>query len=107
MVHDGFATYCRIRPTRIRKQKDEIACEVINENKVSFVKYADREDLPLSVLKEQFEFQFSKVFDVDSSQEDVFDTVCKDVVLRTIQGYNGTIFAYGQTGSGFLRCKLY
>ncbi|CAF2664748.1 unnamed protein product [Rotaria sp. Silwood2] len=34
------------------------------------------------------------------SQEEIFDSVAKDVVDRTLEGYNGTIMCYGQTGAG-------
>ncbi|CAF1184045.1 unnamed protein product [Rotaria sordida] len=34
------------------------------------------------------------------SQEETFDSVGKDVVDRTLEGYNGTIMCYGQTGAG-------
>lgn len=38
---------------------------------------------------------------VDSPvQEDVFNSVVRDVVVSAMDGYNGTVFAYGQTGSG-------
>ena len=30
----------------------------------------------------------------------VFERVARNVVLGTLEGFNGTIFAYGQTGSG-------
>ena len=30
----------------------------------------------------------------------VFERVARNVVLGTLDGFNGTIFAYGQTGSG-------
>lgn len=32
--------------------------------------------------KENYEFQFDRVFDTDTTQEEVFDVVAKDVVLR-------------------------
>ena len=35
-----------------------------------------------------------------TKQDNVFETVAKDVLDTCFQGYNGTIFAYGQTGSG-------
>ena len=50
--------------------------------------------------KESHNFRFSKIFDQNSSQEDVFESVAKPLVLSCLDGYNGTIFAYGQTGSG-------
>jgi kinesin family protein 6/9 len=34
------------------------------------------------------------------SQEEVFEYCAKEVIQKSIEGYNGTIFAYGQTGSG-------
>jgi kinesin family member 6/9 len=34
------------------------------------------------------------------SQEEVFEYCAKEVIHKSIEGYNGTIFAYGQTGSG-------
>ncbi|KAG8271802.1 Kinesin- protein 6 [Homalodisca vitripennis] len=49
---------------------------------------------------ESYYFHFSRVFDQDSSQELIYNSVAKPVVHSTLKGYNGTIFAYGQTGSG-------
>lgn len=34
------------------------------------------------------------IFDVNASQEDVFNLVAKPVALTALEGYNGTIFAY-------------
>lgn len=45
-------------------------------------------------------FTFDHVFDIDSSQELVYDIVGKPAVNSTLEGYNTTIFAYGQTGTG-------
>ncbi|XP_072386507.1 kinesin-like protein KIF6 [Diabrotica undecimpunctata] len=45
-------------------------------------------------------FRFHKVFNVNSLQADIFDTVAKPVITSVMEGFNGTIFAYGQTGSG-------
>jgi len=46
------------------------------------------------------EFEFSSVFDWNSSQQEVYDRVCRPIVDSVLEGYNGTIFAYGQTGTG-------
>lgn len=35
-----------------------------------------------------------------ASQENVFDSVGRDILENAFQGYNACIFAYGQTGSG-------
>ncbi|XP_050411231.1 kinesin-like protein KIF6 [Patella vulgata] len=47
-----------------------------------------------------YDFQFHHVFDIDCTQDDIFDNVAKDIVEGFVNGYNGTIFAFGQTGSG-------
>ncbi|CAI8004769.1 Kinesin-like protein KIF6, partial [Geodia barretti] len=50
--------------------------------------------------RETFSFKFSRVFDSNTGQEEVFDAVSREVIDNCLEGYNGTIFAYGQTGSG-------
>lgn len=34
------------------------------------------------------------------SQDKVYDQVVKDITLKTLDGYNGTVLCYGQTGAG-------
>ena len=50
--------------------------------------------------KEDYKFNFNSILNMQARQEQVFDTVAKEVVDSVLEGYNGTIFAYGQTGSG-------
>ncbi|XP_013371449.1 PREDICTED: kinesin-like protein KIF27 isoform X3 [Chinchilla lanigera] len=45
-------------------------------------------------------FTFDFVFGKNSTQEEVYNTCVKPLVLSLIEGYNATVFAYGQTGSG-------
>ncbi|XP_057404759.1 kinesin-like protein KIF27 isoform X3 [Balaenoptera acutorostrata] len=45
-------------------------------------------------------FTFDFVFGKNSTQDEVYNTCIKPLVLSLIEGYNATIFAYGQTGSG-------
>lgn len=40
------------------------------------------------------------IFDEDSTNLEVYNAQCKDIVEAAIEGYNGTIFMYGQTKSG-------
>jgi len=49
---------------------------------------------------ESLSFPFNKVFESESSQEDVYAATAADAVHGAFDGYNGTIFAYGQTRSG-------
>ena len=46
------------------------------------------------------DFNFNKIFSMDSNQQEIFKYTSKEIIDNVIQGYNGTIFAYGQTGSG-------
>jgi kinesin family protein 6/9 len=34
------------------------------------------------------------------AQETVYERVVKDIALKTLEGYNGTVLCYGQTGAG-------
>lgn len=45
-------------------------------------------------------YEFDHVFDANTTQEEIFDTIAKEKVLGLMDGFSCTIFAYGQTGSG-------
>jgi hypothetical protein len=45
-------------------------------------------------------FSFDFCFAASVPQETVYNDLGKPIVVKAIEGYNGTIFAYGQTGSG-------
>ncbi|XP_048187275.1 kinesin-like protein KIF27 isoform X2 [Perognathus longimembris pacificus] len=45
-------------------------------------------------------FTFDFVFGKNSTQDEIYNTCIKPLVLSLIEGYNATVFAYGQTGSG-------
>ncbi|XP_017787334.1 PREDICTED: kinesin-like protein KIF6 [Nicrophorus vespilloides] len=45
-------------------------------------------------------FRFQRVFDLNSDQKDVFESIAVPIIDKTMDGRNGTIFAYGPTGSG-------
>ena len=54
----------------------------------------------MSFYKDTYDFNFTKIFDKNTNQDDIFKDVALPVVKNCFEGYNGTIFAYGQTGSG-------
>eukprot|EP01064_Diplonema_japonicum_P000667 TRINITY_DN10437_c0_g1_i1.p1 TRINITY_DN10437_c0_g1~~TRINITY_DN10437_c0_g1_i1.p1 ORF type:complete len:908 (+),score=263.13 TRINITY_DN10437_c0_g1_i1:96-2819(+) len=43
---------------------------------------------------------FSRVWGVNSTQEEIFDAVGAPAVNDVLEGFNATIFVYGQTGTG-------
>ncbi|XP_068249811.1 kinesin heavy chain-like [Palaemon carinicauda] len=45
-------------------------------------------------------YQFDNILKPNVTQEMVYNTAAKDIVIDVLNGYNGTIFAYGQTSSG-------
>jgi hypothetical protein len=52
------------------------------------------------VKSEDISFMYDHVFDMDSTQDEVFEKVGDPVLNNIIDGFNGTIMAYGQTSSG-------
>ncbi|KAM3133521.1 hypothetical protein pb186bvf_014363 [Paramecium bursaria] len=89
--------YLRVRPTKnpsknFKLNKDEAKCE--------FFIPKDKDAGYINNQIEKHTFSFKETFGMETTQDEVFDKVAKDVVDSAIQGYNGTIFAYGQTGSG-------
>jgi kinesin family protein 3/17 len=45
-------------------------------------------------------FTFDHVYDMNSTQENVYENTAKQAVWSVLEGYNATILAYGQTGTG-------
>ena len=45
-------------------------------------------------------FRYSKAFNMDSTQGQVYDGTVRSCVASVLEGVNATVFAYGQTGSG-------
>jgi centromeric protein E len=53
------------------------------------------------VIKTQFFFfTTDHIFDKDVTNDTLFATVAKPLVVEALNGINATIFAYGQTSSG-------
>ena len=48
---------------------------------------------------ESWAFKFDKILH-NVSQEEIFEYCAKEIIHKSIGGFNGTVFAYGQTGSG-------
>lgn len=43
---------------------------------------------------------FDQVFDMDTTQESIYEHVGLPILTNILDGFNGTILAYGQTSSG-------
>ncbi|XP_027930694.1 kinesin-like protein KIN-12F [Vigna unguiculata] len=55
---------------------------------------------PKALCIGDIKFMFDEVFDVNSNQEDVFQSVGVPLVRNALAGYNTTILSFGQSGSG-------
>ena len=51
-------------------------------------------------VSSQAPYTFDHLFFPESSNDDIFNSVVKNVVLQSMNGFNGSIFTYGQTSSG-------
>jgi len=45
-------------------------------------------------------FVFDRIFDLKANQEEIFNSIGKEMVKDVMAGYNGTILTYGQSSSG-------
>lgn len=77
----------RFRPLN-QKEKDTDSCVNISQNTI---------EIHIPGL-ETHQFTFDNVFDGNTSQEKVFNTIAKKTVEFVSEGYNATIFTYGNTG---------
>ena len=55
---------------------------------------------PLPDSKGKTFFRFDRIFDEDSTTQEVYESVAQEIVHSVVRGLNGTIFAYGQPSSG-------
>ncbi|KAJ3042344.1 hypothetical protein HDV00_007478 [Rhizophlyctis rosea] len=89
---DAIRVVCRFRPQNSRELKEGGVPIVAFDDDMTSVKFESKE-YPGT-------FAFDRIFDWNTSQEQVFNYAAGATIEDVMRGYNGTIFAYGQTGSG-------
>ena len=84
---------CRFRPIIQNEKK---------YTKESCIISLNNEEVEIKSKNEynNFTFHFDHIFNMDSSQKEIYEYCARDLVESVLSGYNGTIFAYGQTASG-------
>ncbi|XP_051978740.1 kinesin-like protein KIF15-A [Xyrauchen texanus] len=91
---DAIKVFVRVRPltrgTGLMTDSDHSLCLTVTSP----------HNVRLHCKPEPRTFTYDHVADMNTSQEEVFSSVAKNIVESCMNGYNGTIFAYGQTGSG-------
>ena len=89
--------YLRVRPTK-KVSRGLVLNEDSNNVEVHVAKRHSKDYV--NNQREDYTFKFDTILNMQARQEQVFDSVAKDIVDNVLKGYNGTLFAYGQTGSG-------
>lgn len=51
-------------------------------------------------VKKKLSMEFDNVFDFEATNEQVFETCTKPIVLNVMDGFNCSVFVYGATGAG-------
>lgn len=88
-VEEAVRVFVRIRPLNKREIAEK---QTIGWN---FNETAMLEDTPNG----QRVYAYDHCFGPTSTNQETYDIVGKPVVLKAMEGYNGTVFTYGQTGS--------
>ncbi|KAG2465635.1 KN14E protein, partial [Polypterus senegalus] len=88
--HQMMKVFCRIRPL----DKSEVA-----RGSKCVITCPDEYTVTVESTRGFKEFQFDKVFNGTSTQDEVFEDTSR-LIQSAVDGYNVCIFAYGQTGSG-------
>ena len=101
--------YARVRPTASPFESLELSAgsninDATSTRKDTITINTENKDEPQSKYSKapgsKLHFRFNHVFGMQATQEEIFDTVAKEMIDTFLNGYNGTIFAYGQTSSG-------
>ncbi|NXE88940.1 KIF6 protein, partial [Menura novaehollandiae] len=102
MVKEAIRVFARVKPLGRRQQAGSYSVDDEEEPLPSLEITVPRDlaDGFINNKRESYKFKFQKIFDQESKQDVVFDSIAKPVAECVLAGYNGTIFAYGQTGSG-------
>ncbi|CUM48484.1 uncharacterized protein AC631_02324 [Debaryomyces fabryi] len=88
--NSNIKVICRFRPSNeFEKSKGKTIADPVND---ATVLIGSREN--------RTTYTFDRVFDVDSTQQEIYQYSISQAVEDFLNGYNGTILAYGQTGSG-------
>ncbi|XP_013627960.1 PREDICTED: kinesin-like calmodulin-binding protein homolog [Brassica oleracea var. oleracea] len=82
----NIRVFCRVKPLDSKNLRAPVASDTRNV----FIKLTE---------SKRKTYNFDRVFQPDSSQDDVFLEI-EPVIKSVIDGYNACIFAYGQTGTG-------
>ena len=83
---------CRFRPL--------IAEEIKSSNFNICANFIDASSVEITDLGLKQQFTFDRIFGPNCLQEEIYESLGRDIVLDVLQFYNATVFSYGQTSAG-------
>lgn len=102
--NENFKVAIRVRPPLPREL--ESSRQFVNvvripqdHKSITLCEHLDIDESRAGVYSTQT-FTFDQVYDLQSSQEQVYERSAHSVVNSVLEGYNATLIAYGQTGTG-------
>lgn len=88
--------YIRIKPPECFSQKSTFVD--VDEKNMTLVQKKPNIRNEMEIKKH--DFKFSKVFDIDYMNKDIYSYFEKSIISNFLGGHNCTFYLYGQTGSG-------
>uniref|UniRef100_A0AAQ4NX01 Kinesin-like protein KIF14 n=1 Tax=Gasterosteus aculeatus aculeatus TaxID=481459 RepID=A0AAQ4NX01_GASAC len=99
MENSAVTVAVRVRPFNAREKAEKALQVIFMNGQETAVKHPDSKQS----YTFNYDFSFCSVDECDpafASQQTVYETLAKPLLLRALEGFNTCLFAYGQTGSG-------
>ncbi|XP_040897242.1 kinesin-like protein KIF14 isoform X2 [Toxotes jaculatrix] len=99
MENSAVTVAVRLRPFSAREKAEKALQVIFMNGQETVVQHPDSKQS----YSFTYDFSFCSVDESDptfASQQTVYETLAKPLLLRAFEGFNTCLFAYGQTGSG-------
>ncbi|KAM9357515.1 kinesin-like protein KIF14 [Symphorus nematophorus] len=99
MENSAVTVAVRVRPFNAREKAEKALQVIFMNGQETVVQHPDSKQS----YSFTYDFSFCSVNECDptfASQQTVYETLAKPLLLRAFEGFNTCLFAYGQTGSG-------
>ncbi|XP_070688470.1 kinesin-like protein KIF14 [Pempheris klunzingeri] len=99
MENSAVTVAVRVRPFCAREKAEKALQVIFMNGQETVVQHPDSKQS----YSFNYDFSFCSVDESDptfASQQTVYETLAKPLLLRAFEGFNTCLFAYGQTGSG-------
>ncbi|XP_076582701.1 kinesin-like protein KIF14 [Chaetodon auriga] len=99
MENSAVTVAVRVRPFNAREKAEKALQVIFMNGQETVVQHPDSKQS----YSFNYDFSFCSVDQCDptfASQQTVYETLAKPLLLRAFEGFNTCLFAYGQTGSG-------